>query len=194
MILENETLQNLAADFAFEGEELPTALQHMAESGHRYLKDLRINLRNALAYPNLSRKESAMIALAVALNDKAEPWVTVFERMARTEGMNADEAAEIRACVSLLNTNNVFYRFRHFTQKEYYQQTPAGIKMSIMMQPVLGKAFFELLSLCVSALNGCEMCVNAHEQALIAAGTSEARIYDALRCAAVFRGLTVLQH
>jgi len=41
-------------------------------------------------------------------------------------------------------------------------------------------------------LNGCELCVNAHEHSLIQLGTSEARVYDAVRCAAIFRGMTVL--
>jgi lipoyl-dependent peroxiredoxin subunit D len=38
------------------------------------------------------------------------------------------------------------------------------IKMNIMMKPVTGKEFFELMSLTISAVNGCEMCVNAHEK------------------------------
>lgn len=192
MILENETLNNLAEDLGVEVSALSPALVQFAETGHRYLKDLRINLKNALGFAQLSRKESLMIAFAVAVNDRTEMHIEILGNLARNAGMQPEEEAEIKACVSLLNINNVFYRFRHFTQKEYYQQTPAGIKMSIMMQPVLGKEFFELLSLCISALNGCEMCVNAHEQALIQAGTTEARIYDAMRCSAIFRGLTVL--
>ena len=193
MIAVNETLGNLAADFGLEPAQLSPDLLRMAETEHRYLKDLRINLKNALSYPNLSRKEALMIALAVSVNDRSTTLRLALEQMAVAEGLSETELAEVLACVSLLNVNNVFYRFRHFTQKEYYTQTPAGIKMSIMMNPVLGKEFFELLSLAVSALNGCEMCVNAHESALIQAGTTEARIYDAIRCAAVFRGFTVLQ-
>lgn len=193
MIAVNETLGNLAADFGLEPVQLSPDLLRMAETEHRYLKDLRINLKNALSYPNLSRKEALMIALAVSVNDRSATLRPALEQMAAAEGLSDTELAEVLACVSLLNVNNVFYRFRHFTQKEYYTQTPAGIKMSIMMNPVLGKEFFELLSLAVSALNGCEMCVNAHESALIQAGTTEARIYDAVRCAAVFRGFTVLQ-
>lgn len=193
MIAVNETLGNLAADFGLEPAQLSGDLLRISETEHRYLKDLRINLKNALSYPNLSRKEALMIALAVSVNDRSATLRPALEQMAAAEGLSDTELAEVLACVSLLNVNNVFYRFRHFTQKEYYTQTPAGIKMSIMMNPVLGKEFFELLSLAVSALNGCEMCVNAHESALIQAGTTEARIYDAVRCAAVFRGFTVLQ-
>ena len=51
-------------------------------------------------------------------------------------------------------------------------QIPVRIRMQIMGKPVPGKEFFELLSLAVSAINGCEMCVNAHEDSLIKPGTT----------------------
>jgi alkyl hydroperoxide reductase subunit D len=85
----------------------------------------------------------------------------------------------------LLASNNIFYRFRHFTQKEKYTQIPARIRMQIMIKPVTGKEFFELMSLTISAVNGCEMCVNAHEDSLIKMGTTEERIFDAIRIASL---------
>jgi alkyl hydroperoxide reductase subunit D len=190
--LENETLQSLVSELKLNAEQLPTHIQALATSDSKYLRDLRINLKNALAFSHLTRKESLMIAFSVAVNDRTQDFAEALETLAKEEGVTAEELAEVRACVSLLNVNNVFYRFRHFTQKDYYQQTPAGIKMGVMMNPLLGKEFFELLSLAISALNGCELCVNAHEHSLIQLGTSEARVYDAVRCAAIFRGMTVL--
>ena len=89
-----------------------------------------------------------------------------------------------------MNTNNVLYRFRHYLKKDYYDQTPARIKMGIMVNPVLGSEVFELISLAVSALNGCEMCVNAHEQSLLKLGTSQARIYDAVRVVSILKGIS----
>src|SRR6185503_2027193 len=93
--------------------------------------------------------------------------------LVKKENTTETELAELYSCVSLLNVNNVFYRFRHFTKKEYYETTPAGIKMSIMMNPVLGKEFFELVSLVVSSINGCEMCITSHEQSILQHGGSE---------------------
>lgn len=190
--LENETLQNLMSDLNLSNDTISNHLNHLAINESKYLRDLRINLKNALAFSNLTRKESLLIAFSVAVNDRTKHLADSLEKLAKDEGASEEELAEVRACVSLLNVNNVFYRFRHFTKKDYYQQTPAGIKMGVMMNPILGKEFFELLSLAVSALNGCELCVNAHENSLIQLGTSEARVYDAVRCAAIFRGMTVL--
>jgi lipoyl-dependent peroxiredoxin subunit D len=188
----NETLSRLAEAVGLEDLEPSAGLDLLAAKDHRYLKDLKVNVSNALLYPNLSRKESFLVALAVAANEKNNQLVASFSNLAANEGATDDELAEVHACVSLMNVNNVFYRFRHFVGKEYYAQTPAGIKMNIMINPVLGKEFFELLSLAVSAVNGCEKCVNAHEQSVLSLGCTEARVYDAVRLAAVIKGLVVL--
>ncbi len=101
--------------------------------------------------------------------------------------------AEVHACTALMNTNNIFYRFRHYLpQNQYYNNTPAGLRMSIMMNPVLGKELFELTSLVVSALNGCELCVTSHEASVKQHGATEARIYDAIRLGAVIKSLAVI--
>lgn len=189
---QNETLGRILTDYSLSDATLNTGVELLAGKDHRYLKDMRINLNNALSYSNLNKKESLLLALSVAINEKHNTLISSFTAMAETEGATADEIAELYALVSLMNVNNVFYRFRHFTNKEYYNNTPAGIKMSIMMNPVLGKEFFELASLAVSAINGCEMCVNAHEQSVMQHGATEARIYDAIRLVSVVKGFTNL--
>jgi alkyl hydroperoxide reductase subunit D len=122
---------------------------------------------------------------------KRNDLIESLAELAKKSGASEEEILETYSCVSLLNVNNVFYRFRHFNKKEFYSTTPAGIKMTIMGNPIMGKEFFELMSLAISALNGCEMCVNAHEDSLMKLGTSQARVYDAIRLAANFKGLTV---
>jgi lipoyl-dependent peroxiredoxin subunit D len=167
-------------------------MEKLAALDHRYLKDLKINIGNVLKSQNLSRKEALLLALAIAANEKNSALMDAIEGLATHEGANEKEIAEVAACVSLMNANNVFYRFRHFMGKEYYNTAPAGIKMSIMANPILGKEFFELLSLVVSALNGCEMCVTSHEQSVLNHGGSQARIFDAVRLGAIFKSLSVL--
>ena len=53
----------------------------------------------------------------------------------------------------------------------------------------LGKEFFELVSLAVSAINGCEMCVKSHEQSVLANGGTEQRIWDSIRIASIITSL-----
>ncbi len=169
-----------------------TLLDKLSNADHRYLKDLKVNVGNVLKYQNLTKKEILFLALGTAINEKKPELVAGLEELAQNEGATEGEIAEVVACVSLMNANNVFYRFRHFVKKEYYETTPAGIKMSIMMNPVLGKEFFELLSLTISALNGCELCVASHEQSVLSHGGTQARIYDAVRIGAVMKSFAVL--
>ncbi len=188
----HETLKSLLERLSLPEKAVTALLHTLAETDHRYLKDLKINIQNALSFPELTEKEALLLALATAVNEKNEVLRHALSDLAVQQGATEQELAEIYACVSLMNVNNVFYRFRHFTSKEYYQQTPAGIKMSIMANPVLGKEFFELVSLAISALNGCELCVNSHEESVLRHGASEAKVYAAVRLSAIFRGLCIL--
>ncbi|PUZ26022.1 alkylhydroperoxidase [Chitinophaga parva] len=172
--------------------DISTRLQTLATTDARYLKDLKINVTNAIEATSLSKKEAYLVGLSVAVNEKHEALQASLARLATAEGATEKEIAETISCASLMAANNVFYRFRHFVNKEYYTTTPAGIRMSIMANPVLGKEFFELLSLVVSALNGCEMCVTSHEEALLKHGTSQQRILEAVRLGAILRSLIVL--
>jgi alkyl hydroperoxide reductase subunit D len=177
----NEILQSLRIDTAYRTDSL--SLLEKGES--RYLRDLKLNLNSTLTSEHLSTKECALIGLSTAINNNNPLLTQFFTRYAEDQGATAAETAEAAGCASLLASNNVFYRFRHFTQKEKYGQIPARIRMQLMMKPVTGKEFFELMSLAISAVNGCEMCVNAHEDSLIKLGAVEERIFDAVRIASL---------
>ncbi|MFN4235372.1 MAG: carboxymuconolactone decarboxylase family protein [Bacteroidia bacterium] len=185
-----ETLNDLLSDLNIavdEGYSIP--MQQLNDTENRYLKDLRINLKNVLQSEYLTEKETALLAYAIAVNASHKNLQKSFTEIAKEKDATLGDLAETAACASLLAANNVLYRFRHFTAKEKYEQLPARIKMNIMMNPVIGKEFFELVSLAVSAVNGCEACVKSHEQSLIHLGSSEERIFDAIRIASVIQSL-----
>ena len=189
----NETKLDLLKDIGLDENEHFPNLDLMSEGETRFLRDLRINLKNALGSENLNPKEAYLIAAAIAANESHKKLTNAFINHARQNSANESEIAEALACASMLATNNVLYRFKHFIKgsNENYQSMPAGIKMNVMMNPVLGREFFELLSLAVSAVNGCESCVNSHEESVRKMGTTEARIFDAVRLASIVRGLCV---
>ncbi|SDK59995.1 alkyl hydroperoxide reductase subunit D [Catalinimonas alkaloidigena] len=180
---------DLLSDLQLADNYTTPSLNQLVEGGSRYLKDLRVNLKNVLVTDHLTEKEAALLAVSIAANAKNAVLQHFFTERARALDATEAELGEAVACASLLASNNVFYRFRHFIKKEKYQQLPGRIKMTIMMKPVLGKEFFELISLAVSAANGCEMCVNAHEASLLELGATEERIFDAIRLASVVTSL-----
>jgi alkyl hydroperoxide reductase subunit D len=190
MMHSNETVRNLLADLNLPGDHSTPALEQLAASDSRGLKDLKLNIGTVLRSTNMSKKEAFLLSLAAAVNERHEVLRAGFELMAKNEGATDAEIAETNACVAVMSANNVFYRFRHYMAGvEYYSKTPAGLRMTVMANPVLGKEFFELMSLAVSALNGCEMCVQSHESSVKQHGASEPRIYDAIRLVAVVKSL-----
>ena len=193
-MIQNETFVNLLAELQIPDYTPSANALALIGTDARYIKDLKINVGNVLNNTQyLDKKEALLLALSIAINEKFDLLKESFTKMAVAAGATDAEIAEVVACTSLMNTNNVFYRFRHFMNKEFYSNQPAGIKMSIMMNPVLGKAFFELLSLVVSSINGCEMCVTSHEKSVLQHGYSESKIFEAVKLGAIIKGLiTVL--
>ena len=192
--IQNETFSNLLNDLQIPEYTPSATAQQLLVAESKYIKDLKINVSNVLNNTQyLNKKEALLLAYSVAVNEKFDLLKDSFRAQAQEAGANEAELAEIVSCTSLMNANNVFYRFRHFMNKDFYTNTPAGIKMSIMMNPVLGKEFFELVSLVVSSINGCEMCITSHEQSILQHGGSESRILEGVKLGAIIKSLiTVL--
>jgi alkyl hydroperoxide reductase subunit D len=185
----NETVQELLVELGLQPEYTNDVLQQLAAGESKYLRDLKMNVKAVLTSEHLTSKETHLLALAIAVNNNQAILVNSFAGKAKESGATDAEIADAEACASLLSANNVFYRFRHFVEKEFYNNAPARLRMNIMMSPVSGKEFFELISLAVSAVNGCEMCVKSHEASVLQAGSSPARIWDAIRLASVITSL-----
>ena len=191
--IENETYNNLLNFLQVEDYTPSAEAALLLDTNARYIKDLKINVSNALKNAqNLSQKEAYLIAYSVAVNERFIPLKKAFKAAALQAGATSEELAEVVSLTSLMNVNNIFYRFRHFAKKDFYNNQPAGIKMSVMMNPVTGKETFELISLVISAVNGCELCVNAHESKLIADGTPEIKVFEAVKLGAVIKSLVTV--
>lgn len=71
----------------------------------------------------------------------------------------------------------------------FFNKAQAGIRMRIMAKPVLAKEFFERISLVVSAVNGCSLCVTPHEVTLQKHKIRKKRIHAAFRLGAAVKSL-----
>ena len=185
----HETIKELLADLGIQPEYTNPILQQLGIADSKYLRDLKLNIKAVLASEHLSAKEANLLALAISTNNNKDILSNAFTAKAKENGASDAELAEAQACASLLAANNVLYRFRHFVEKETYNNAPARLRMNIMMNPTLGKEFFELVSLAVSAVNGCEMCVKSHEQSVLQHGGTESRIWDAIRISSIVTSL-----
>lgn len=186
--IKNDLMNDLGLDETFTN----LSLQKLVDGESRYLKDLRVNIKNVLKSDHITEKETALLAVAIATNQKNVVLQKFFVTLAEENEATDEEISDVMACASLLASNNVFYRFRHFMDKESYNKKQARIKMNIMARPRVEKEFFELTSLAVSAVNGCEMCCVSHEKSLLEMGTSEDRVFDAVRLASVLVSLDAI--
>lgn len=181
-------LNEVNKDSSYESK----VLKYLDSSDFRFTKDAKLNLKNILKSDYISIKEIILISLSVSANIKSEVLTDFYLKLAEENEINNQEISEAFSCASLLATNNVLYRFRHFVDKEKYNSLSAKVRMNIMMKPVTGKNLFELMSTAVSAVNGCEMCVKSHEKSLIDLGVSEEQVFEAIRIASVLTGIDKL--
>jgi alkyl hydroperoxide reductase subunit D len=98
---------------------------------------------------------------------------------------------DAKAAAAIMAMNNVYYRFRHMIGKPIYSEKPAGLRMNRLVQPATNKVDFELFSLAVSAINGCEVCIRAHEKAVTDGGLTPDHVNDAVRIAATIQAVAV---
>ena len=61
--------------------------------------------------------------------------------------------------------------------------------MNVIGNPGIGKADFELISLAVSAVNGCGKCVTAHERILRQHDVAREAVQSAVRIASVIHAV-----
>jgi len=136
--------------------------------------DIRLNLQAVLRGGALSDAERWGVAAAAAV---AARHRGLRDAVLAAAGAVAGPAVveDARAAAALMAMNNVYYRFRHMVGKPVYGEKPAGLRMNRLMQPATNRTDFELMALPVSAINGCEMCVRAHEKTVTEGGRSRAR-------------------
>ncbi len=168
------------------------SVESLRASIPEWAKDLELNLSSVLggAITSITEEQRWGVALACAIAaGNAQLRDAVLEDARRIGGEAVVEDA--RAAAALMAMNNVFYRFRHYIDKEAYDQRPARLRMQRLAKPATDKASFELMCLAVSAINGCEVCVRSHEAAVLENGLTEESVFDAVRIAATIRGVAV---
>ena len=149
-----------------------------------FAKDLRLNLGNVSKSEHLDERLLWGSLVASALAARSPELLSAIQADA-AEHLSPDDLERAKAVASTMGMNNVYYRFVHLTEKPEYGQLPARLRMQALGGAPEDKFAIELWSLAVSAVNGCGMCIQAHERALIAAGASTQQIQDAVRVAAV---------
>jgi alkyl hydroperoxide reductase subunit D len=118
----------------------------------------------------------------------------VLEAVLAEAPRHLDEPAlfAAKAAAAVMGMNNIFYRFRHLSTNEKYGSMPARLRMQVIRTHGSDPVDFELWCLAVSAINGCGVCVDSHENVLREKGVGEETILAAVRIASVIHALAAV--
>jgi alkyl hydroperoxide reductase subunit D len=166
------------------------SLDALRDSLPAYAKDLSLNLGSLASETVLNdqQKWGAFVASAYAVGTPAV--VKAVELAADAAGLSAEAMTAAKSAAAVMGMNNVYYRSLHLLSNGEYKTLPARLRMNVLANPGVDKADFELWSTAVSAVNGCGMCLDAHEAELKTHGVPAQQIQAALRIAAVVNAVS----
>jgi alkyl hydroperoxide reductase subunit D len=156
-----------------------------------YARDLKLNLGSVLSAagaPGLNEKQIWSIALACAIAARNTGFARNIEAQARRHLADV-EIEGSKAAAAIMGMNNIYYRFLHLVEDGEYQTMPARLRMNVIANHGIDKLDFELISLAVSAVNGCGLCVTSHEKKLRSHDVSREAIQSAVRIAATLHAV-----
>ncbi len=166
------------------------SLDTLRETLPAYAKDLSLNLSSLAGETILNdqQKWGCFVASAYAVGVPAV--VKAVNAAAAEAGLSEEAQTAAKAAAAIMGMNNVYYRALHLMENHEYRTLPARLRMNILGNPGAPKADFELWSLAVSAVNGCGMCMDAHEVELKKHSLSNVQIQAGLRIAAVVNAVS----
>ena len=156
-----------------------------------FAKDVKLNLSSMLSDESLPAQQRYGLFLACAIATRNADVIRGFETLARTH-LTPQALDAARAAAVIMAMNNIYYRFTHLAENKAYETKPARLRMNVIGNPGVDKADFELWSTAVSAVNGCGMCLDAHEAELRKHGFTSEQIQAALRIGAVINGVAAV--
>ena len=166
-------------------------LEQLLESCPEYAKDLKLNLGAVLRQTELTERQTWGTAVSSAMASRNR---RVLEAVLAEAARHLDEPAlfAAKAAAAIMGMNNIFYRFRHLSTNEKYGSMPARLRMQVIRTHGSDPVDFELWCVAVSAINGCGVCVDAHEKVLQEKGVGEETILAAVRIASVIHALAAV--
>ena len=170
-----------------------TTLDTLRDALPDYARDLKLNLGSVLSptgAPGLNERQIWAVALGAAEASRNPAFAAAIGDLA-TAHLDAAYQTAARAAAAIMGMNNVYYRFLHLSENAEYQRLPAKLRMNVIAAPGTARENFELWSLAVSAINGCGLCIAAHDKVVRAAGMTAEQVQAAVRIAAVVHAVAV---
>jgi alkyl hydroperoxide reductase subunit D len=166
-------------------------LNELLDTVPSYAKDLKLNLSTLLQQQELNEQQiwGTVAASAVASRNPQVIQALLTEAASHLSPQDLEAA---KSAAAVMGMNNIYYRFQHLAKNPKYATLPARLRMNVLRNHGIESVDFELWCTAVSAINGCGLCVDSHEQILRGKGMSEESILAAVRLASVIHGLAAV--
>ncbi len=166
-------------------------LEQLLNAVPEYAKDLKLNLGSVMRQPELTPQQAWGTAVACAIAARnPQLLAAILDEAAKT--LNEQALFGAKAAASVMGMNNIFYRFRHLSSNPKYGTMPARLRMQVIAKHGADPVDFEIWCLAVSAINGCGVCVDSHENVLREKGVNEETVLAAIRIASTIHALATV--
>lgn len=155
-----------------------------------FAKDVRLNLSSMVSDETLNDQQKYGLFVACAIASRNADVRKAFLAEAATK-IDAAAIQAAKSAAAIMGMNNIYYRFVHLAANKDYRTMPAKLRMNVIANPGVDKLDFELWSLAVSAINGCGMCMDAHEDVLRKADVTTQVIQTAVRFGAIIQSIAI---
>ena len=162
------------------------SVQELRNGLGEYAKDIKLNLGNVLSEEGaagLSQSQIHQIALGSAYATKNPVIINAIKAEVGAT-LSEVEVNAVKAAATIMAMNNIYYRFIHLTSDKDFGTMPANLRMNVMANPGIPKVDFELISLAISAIEGCGMCIDSHVREVVKHGVSKQGVQSSIRIAA----------
>lgn len=166
-------------------------LNELLSSLPEYAKDTKINVQSVFNKESnpLEQKQTFLIALAAANKIGNSNIIGALQGEFATE-LSDQEIRAAKVAASIMAMNTIYYRFVHLANNgDEYLKIPAGLRMQGIANHGIDKETFEAMSLAIAALEGCGMCIIAHEKQLDKSGFSKSQIQMVIKIAAIINSV-----
>ena len=163
------------------------SIENLKSGLPEFAKDLKLNLSSLARSTELNEQQLWGTFLATAAATRS---ATVLSEIADEARQHLSDEAFNAAlgAASIMAMNNVSYRAKEFLGDDY-TQVRMGLRMNIIANPGVEKADFELWSMAVSTINGCENCTAAHDAVIRKEGLTKEQAWEAVKIAATVAGV-----
>ena len=155
-----------------------------------YAKDIKLNLSSLSNETILEKTTFAGTALTSSLTTQNRLLTENIVEEAK-EILSDKELSASYTAASLMAMNNIYYRSIHLISNKNYQSMPANLRMNAMASHGISEVDFELWSLAASAIKGCGMCLDSHENILVKKNVHASKIQAVIRIASVINAASL---